>query len=1076
MNLDSDVRAMQPGDYRKLTNGSPIAPSSSAYENAVQDVVCDVVGNQIVSNTLPSGTKKVVGVLEDRANNRAFYAVANSTAANNAIYKFENGTISLVMQSAILDFALTDFVDMDIVGDILIFTNGRSEIKKINIVKAAAGDYTLASQITLIKPPPLLPLTWELKYDNSTDSNFIAGNYFQFYFRYIYEDNDYSVFSPCSKTSNGWAIPSDGNTITVKRVHAKTETFPLSGLLYQIDGNSVYVGGAAAGDKILILSNGFDNGVWVASAGTWSRDSSMASGTVNANTKIFVLNGNTYARSVFKIKQGGYVIGTDELQFIQIDGPNYITITNPLSTPANVKKIEYAVRVNGSNELIVYREEFAGSFSTNHDFYNRDYLFTVPDSDSFVWNDNVPLKSKSIKIFKNRVFTFNNTEGYEHSTNQKVSLSTFQTNNFSTLNKTFFSCLNGGNYSVGIVYTDLNGRNSSVKNENTITIPRNLINAAFGEEFIYDAPLGISINTAGLVAPSWATHFRIMVTKAKNVSFFLNFYALDIYHYYKNATGGYVFNKRTASGFFPIGAAIDISTLSIENKGYTWSKGDRVKIRPSPIRTTFDVDTEILGQEGRFIFTRVLSEISSSTIEWYEIIIYSPKNSDQEPFYEVGLSFPIASLGGSFNWDGDVENMVFWRYDKTPIPYNATDPYAQQPVKFQTSVLQRMNVWDRNYTTWVTQAGRSLIKSDSRQISKYTSIRFGQQYIVNSNVFGLNTFYALDEYAMPIENGIGTRLAPAGKVLVAIHQIETTALYIGEGFVNTTNQNNFLAKTDSVIGDDQKYLGGYGTLHPESVVAREGRVYYLDMRKGVVVRRSQDGLTPISEYGVKGLISTLCNVHAALGVNSQIRAGWDPQYDCYCLSFVNTSNDTGYTLYWHERSNGWVFITDMRPEMWGLLGQRQLSFRNGELWQQALEGSYNSFFGVQYDRTLEMEFSPLRSLIHIWDAIEVDVENIYTTAGTNEDVVLLYQKNGGTVETKINYLDFRKRESDRVWRSSFFRWINDVNYGSPVESKYKSSHRVRGQSAFLVLKYKGTDRNPMKSVTIFYTPSMQSTP
>jgi hypothetical protein len=152
---------------------------------------------------------------------------------------------------------------------------------------------------------------------------------------------------------------------------------------------------------------------------------------------------------------------------------------------------------------------------------------------------------------------------------------------------------------------------------------------------------------------------------------------------------------------------------------------------------------------------------------------------------------------------------------------------------------------------------------------------------------------------------------------------------------------------------------------------------------------------------------------------------------------------------------------------------------NGGLWLQTLEANYNNFFGVQYDRTLDIEFSPLRSLIHIWDAIEVDAEKIYTTDGSNEDVVLLYQKNGGTLETKINYADFKKRESDRVWRSAFFRLIYDQNFTGPnaaVESKYKSSHRVRGQSAFMTIKYKGTDRNPMKSITIFYTPSMQSTP
>lgn len=1058
MNLDSDVRSMQPGDYRKLTNGSPIAPSSSAYENAVQDVVCDVVGNQIVSNTLPSGTKKVVGVLEDRANNRAFYAVANSTAANNAIYKFENGTISLVMQSAILDFALTDFVDMDIVGDILIFTNGRSEIKKINIVKAAAGDYTLATEITLIKRPPQIPMTFSEEYDNNVLTNYVAGNYFQFFQRYIYEDNDYSVFGPCSKVSNGYKNPSGTAVVAV----APNGTV-LSGLPGTIDGASV-----VAGNRVLVQNTG----IYIVDAGAWPRSVDFASGAVNINVP--VIDGNNYGGTIWNIKSTN--VGVDAVVSTLTKGPNSIVVTVPESVPSTVIGIDYAVRVNGSNELIVYRQEKKGGFGASHTFYNDKYLFTVPDTDSFVWNDFVPLKSKSLKIFKNRVFVFNNTEGYDHKDSvtfigeyfPKVVLTLVEFAPPYLTGSKYFK--QGGRYNIGLVFFDTNRRNSGVKAISEISIP---------DDSLFKRYRVTVDNLWYFVVPSfvptWATHFSIVVTKNLITEYFISGWTQDIYFSKQSATGTYSYSK-TLSGFSADATAIDISSLSKQQQGYTFSKGDKIRLKNfAGLANYFTIEAEIIKQEGRFVFTRVLSELSinASVVTNMYFEIYSPKKVAEEPFYEIGATYPIAQIATPVDIEGDVSVWFSNSYaDNTG--YNTTDPFANDYTVISRLVVESGNIW--NGTKWVDQTGRSLIKSDSRQISKYTSIRFGQQYIVNSNVFGLNTFYALDEYAMPIENGIGTRLAPAGKVLVAIHQIETTALYIGEGFVNTTNQNNFLAKTDSVIGDDQKYLGGYGTLHPESVVAREGRVYYLDMRKGVVVRRSQDGLTPISEYGVKGLISTLCNVHAALGVNSQIRAGWDPQYDCYCLSFVNTSNDTGYTLYWHERSNGWVFITDMRPEMWGLLGQRQLSFRNGELWQQALEGSYNSFFGVQYDRTLEMEFSPLRSLIHIWDAIEVDVENIYTTAGTNEDVVLLYQKNGGTVETKINYLDFRKRESDRVWRSSFFRWINDVNYGSPVESKYKSSHRVRGQSAFLVLKYKGTDRNPMKSVTIFYTPSMQSTP
>jgi len=98
--------------------------------------------------------------------------------------------------------------------------------------------------------------------------------------------------------------------------------------------------------------------------------------------------------------------------------------------------------------------------------------------------------------------------------------------------------------------------------------------------------------------------------------------------------------------------------------------------------------------------------------------------------------------------------------------------------------------------------------------------------------------------------------------------------------------NQFLTKTDNVIGDVRRYLGGNGSIHPASVVSRDGKVYFLDARKGQAIRRSQDGLTRISDYGMRGLISTYCNTHATLAT-SRIIAGWDPQYDCYGLSFID---------------------------------------------------------------------------------------------------------------------------------------------------------------------------------------------
>lgn len=1080
MELDLDVRSLKPGDYRMLTNGSPIQPYSSSYQNAVNDVVSNVIGNELVSNSLPSGTNQAIGCLQDRKSNRFFWCNWNSTAANCAIYQYQNGVITKVMQSSIFGWAQTDFVDMDIVGDVLIFTNNRNDIFKINVVKAIAGGvYTpLKEEITFIKPSPRTPLTFALGFDNNVDTNYINGNYFQFFYRWIYEDYDYSVFSPASQVCRGWLHPSGTDVDYATNVNVAV----LSGN-NAIDGETPSVG-----DRLLLLGQTItsNNGLWVRQVGAWTRPGDYPP---FLSSTYYIKGGATFAQQIWRIDN---VLGSGV--FTKLHGPNYITVTRDTfgspNNPATVIGIEYAVRVNASNELIVYRQEKTASFTHNHTFYNDSYLFTVPDADSFVWNDNVPLTSKSLKIFKNRAFLFNNVEGYTHNPASALSLSLVDVTVSSagsiskTADKLNVPCFkNGGTYKIGLICRDFAGRHSGVKYESTIKIPDDPTKSY---QVLVDDAL---VRAEGY--PSWVDEVVIVCTKELTSSSFIQGLTQDIFLYKKDSSGNYTFNKSGSAE----GMAFDIGGLTKQFRGYTFNQGDFIKIYQYisgtsgviislPGRVNV-INVEITGQDGNFVFTELIPELilTSGASDNYYFEIYTPKKAQQEPFYETGVVCP-KFISNQLSGDVEVGNFLVYRSTGS---YSATTPtsntYSATPagIQLQWAQIQMMSVWTEVFPLWPTQAGRPIVKSDSRQINKYTYIRWGQQFILNANFLGLNTFYALDEQALPIENGAGTRLAEAGEVLVAVHEIETEAVYVGQGFVSIPGgqtSNQFLARTDNVVGDVRRYLGGYGCIDPKTIVSREGKIYFVDRRNGCIVRRAQDGLTVISDYGIRGLTSTLCSAHddLALAGNSRIIAGWDPQYDCYCVSFIDLSgaSPSGYTLYFHEETNGWVFITTMYPELWGLLGQEQFSFKDGQFWNQTIEGNYNKFYGVQYTRQLDMEFSPLRSLVHIWEAIEVDVVNIYATDGSNEDIVLLYNFNGDTLQTKINYKDFKQREG--VWRSAFFRWLGDANFGSATESKYKSEKRIRGQSAFLTLKYNGTDINPMKSVTIFYQPSMISTP
>lgn len=1012
MNLDADARNLQPGEYRFLKNGIPIKPSGIDLGEDYN--VASFVGNQIITNSNLQATSKVIGCHEDVASNRMLYAVYHS-AGDHAIFMYDpsiSSSIVLVMETTLFDFGENDFVDMDVAGDILIFTNNRSETKKINITKARLGlTYTpTLEEITLIKRPPHLPIEIASYGADGNPVNFIQKLHFQFFYRYIYEDNDYSVWGAVSKTA--YATNSVDNTI--------------------------------------VLS----------------------------------------------------IPGTEVI-------------------PETVKQIDFAVRVNETNEMFIYKkiERSSGSFTLSHGFINNTYLETVANSEMTKWNDSVPKLSKSLRIFKNRVFTLNNTEGYDFDENDITSGVGISYAEVASGPVGLPYYKDGSGYDFGIMFFDGPGRHAGASFIGSIRIPDDRKGTATRP---YEVTVDISLLSIDFI-PLFATHFSIVRTNS-DIPFFICDRSADTMYFKREDDGTITYNKVYAAN--NDGLAIDISSLARSEIGYTLQPGDRIKIYSagSTHTLTFGVyDLEIKSQDGRFLYTDLKNlGATLSTIQADGLLfeIYTPATASIKNFFEVGNKYEIdnpntvsrAFSVTSIKPDGDVTRIQRDSFDRAG--YAPTDPYANTLNNLGGLLHEAANAVDKYFSLWIHRGGRAITANtiNSQEKNKSASIRFSQTLIQNG-LSQLNTFEALDEYQLPVENGAGTILAEAGDVLIAIHGAFHTALYIGEGFVNTTDANNFLAKTDSVIGDDRKYMAGFGTTIPQSVVSREGRVYSLDVTRGVVVRRSQDGLTAISDYGARGFISELCRYFTRNdGSQVTIVAGWDPVYECYVIAFRKLlisadgiwqfesgeyvqwesedyvilesatygSDSTKYgnvTLYFHEKTNSWVAANSLAEggiEFFGTLGSKQIQFKAGGAWIQSENTNYNNWFGTQYNRELYFEPAPMASLEKIWNAIEIDADAIYVTAGTNEDVLLVYNKKDGTLETRINYSDFVRRAS--AWRSAFFRTLNDVSFGSVTESKYKSPHSVRGQSAYMKLTYNGTDRNAMKSITIFFRPSPQSTP
>lgn len=196
----------------------------SEDDDGNRGVLKNIKGNTEITlsgdDVLPSGTNRVVGTCSFNQKDLIFFFVWNSND-DHCIYQIDtSGTATKVLTGSYLQLESTSVIHSSAIEDgnneiLLYFTDGVNEIKKVNITKAldsgitypaGANDTEKLLEITLAKQPPLEPLSFEFRSDDTINSNNIYEKSFQFAYQYIYRDGEISALSPISSVAfSPWA-------------------------------------------------------------------------------------------------------------------------------------------------------------------------------------------------------------------------------------------------------------------------------------------------------------------------------------------------------------------------------------------------------------------------------------------------------------------------------------------------------------------------------------------------------------------------------------------------------------------------------------------------------------------------------------------------------------------------------------------------------------------------------------------------------------------------------------------------------------------------------------------------------
>ena len=152
------------------------------------------------------------------------------------------------------------------------------------------------------------------------------------------------------------------------------------------------------------------------------------------------------------------------------------------------------------------------------------------------------------------------------------------------------------------------------------------------------------------------------------------------------------------------------------------------------------------------------------------------------------------------------------------------------------------------------------------------------------------------------------------------------ALYNADGSAN-------VALSDSILGSIRPYAGEFGiSTNPESFASYGFRIYFTDKRRGVVIRLSRDGISPIGSG-----IST--ELEQLFKNNTVMQGSYDDDTEKYNLTIG------GETLQYSEMSKGWTSRWGINPEAALTINNTYYTSVAGKLWKHSDVLNRNSWYG-----------------------------------------------------------------------------------------------------------------------------------
>jgi len=214
-------------------------------------------------------------------------------------------------------------------------------------------------------------------------------------------------------------------------------------------------------------------------------------------------------------------------------------------------------------------------------------------------------------------------------------------------------------------------------------------------------------------------------------------------------------------------------------------------------------------------------------------------------------------------------------------------------------------------------------------------------YNSNTGVNNLNQFIIAEKITKDVNPTYGSiqKLHTRDSDLLTLCQDKVLKILANKDAVYNADSNPQLIATKNVLGQTIPFVGEYGiSTNPESFASEAYRAYFTDKVRGVVIRLSKDGLTPISDAGMKDWFRD------NLKLGGRLIGSYDDRKNEYNLTLRGEVNKT---VSFSERVKGWVSFKSFVPENAISCANEYYTFNANNIWKHHVESSpRNTFYGI----------------------------------------------------------------------------------------------------------------------------------